>query len=68
MTGDERITELEIRVAEQERAIEELSDALTAQWRTIEELRGRLKRLSERLEAVEETAEGETPAARPPHY
>lgn len=68
MTGDERITELEIRVAEQERTIEELSDALASQWKTIEDLRGRLKRLSERLESVEETAQGKTPAARPPHY
>ncbi len=68
MTAENRLTELEIRTAEQERTIEELSDALAEQWKAIEKLQRLLKRLSDRLETVEENTRPETPVTKPPHY
>ncbi len=38
MTPDQRLTELEIRVAEQEKTIDELSSVLAEQWKTIDRL------------------------------
>jgi SlyX protein len=68
MNAENRLTELEIRTAEQERTIEELSDALAEQWKAIEKLQRQLKRLSDRVETVEENARPETPVTKPPHY
>jgi SlyX protein len=68
MTAQDRLTELEIRTAEQERTIEELSDALAAQWKTIDALQRQLKRLSDRLETVEDNVKTDIPVTKPPHY
>jgi SlyX protein len=68
MNAENRLTGLEIRTAEQERTIEELSDALAEQWKAIEKLQRQLKRLSDRVETVEENARPETPVTKPPHY
>jgi SlyX protein len=52
--SDERLTNLEIRAAEQERTIEELSEQIAEQWKTIEQLQKKLDALTNRLLALEE--------------
>ena len=64
----ERLTALEIRSAEQERAIEELSSQLVEQWKVIDRLQKKLDALTERFLALEgQTAPGHD-IARPPHW
>jgi len=73
MTDRERLTqqidELEIRVAHQDRTLEELNEAFAAQWRTIDELMRKLSALESRLHSVEQSADAPSPAEPPPpHY
>ncbi|MFB2552725.1 SlyX family protein [Ensifer soli] len=66
---DNRLTRLEELAAHQAKTIEELSDQLAGQWRTIEQMRAKLDRLAERFLAMEEAALDAPPAnQRPPHY
>ncbi|MCK5745693.1 MAG: SlyX family protein [Oricola sp.] len=64
-----RIEKLEERSAFQEQAIEDLSAALTEQWKLLESFKRDVRRLSDELKAVEEnmpqSGEREPP---PPHY
>ena len=53
MTAD-RVTTLEIRAAEQERTIEELSGQIAAQWKAIDGIQRRLEALAQRFLALEE--------------
>ncbi len=66
--AEDRLTVLEMRNAEQERTIAELSDQLTAQWKTIERMQKKLDTLTERFLALEEQTLPETPVTRPPHW
>ena len=65
---DERLVALEIRHAEQERTIAELSEQLAEQWKTIDRLQRKLDALTERFLALEERAAPETPVTKPPHW
>lgn len=65
---DERLVALEIRYAEQERTIAELSDQLAAQWKTLERMQKKLDALTERFLALDERAAPETPVTKPPHW
>ena len=67
-TSAERLTALEIRAAEQERAIEELSGQVAEQWKVIDGIRKKLDALTERFLALEEQAAPEVPVTRPPHW
>ena len=64
----DRLTTLEIRYAEQERTIEELSAQIAEQWKTIEALRKKLDTLSVRFVQLEEQAAPRPEAAKPPHW
>lgn len=66
--ADDRLTVLEIRNAEQERTVAELSEQLAAQWKTIERMQKKLDLLTERFLALEEQTMPETPVTRPPHW
>ncbi len=68
VTPADRITTLEIRAAEQERTIEELSGQIAEQWRTIERMQKKLDALTDRFLALEEQARPDTPVTRPPHW
>lgn len=69
MSGEQdRLTRLEILAAEQERTIAELSDQISAQWRTIDAMQRKLDVLTQRFLAVEEQVAPEIPVARPPHW
>ena len=63
-----RLTDLEIRSAEQERTIAELSDQVAEQWKVIERLQKKLDALTERFLSLEEQAAPEIPVTRPPHW
>lgn len=65
---DARITQLEETVAHQAKAIEELSDQLTQQWKVVEQTRAKLDRLTERFLSLEEQSLDAPAITRPPHY
>lgn len=64
-----RVETLEMGRAHQERAIEDLSEALAAQWKQVEALNRQVARLAEQVqEAQAAGGGGETPDPPPPHY
>lgn len=65
---EDRLTMLEIRAAEQEKTIEELSGQIAEQWATIEGLRRKLDALTDRFLVLEEQTAPDVPATRPPHW
>ena len=62
---NQRMEELEIRLAHQERMITDLNEVITAQWKKIEALERRLQRLDEEVQALDG---GDVPITKPPHY
>lgn len=64
-----RLDELEMRIAHQDSAIEELSELSIRQWKEIEALNEKLGYLKGKLQAVEDGMDG-TPGGEPPppHY
>jgi SlyX protein len=64
----DRLTTLEIRAAEQERTIEELSGQIAEQWKVIERLQKKLDALTDRFLALEEQAAPPIEAGKPPHW
>lgn len=65
-TPDQRIDELEMRIAHQEKTISDLNDVITAQWKRIERLERQLQRLDEEVQSLDSR---EAPAnQKPPHY
>lgn len=68
MTDDnDRVDRLEMRLAEQDRVIEDLDATVTAQWTAIDGLRRELNRFVDRLADAERRLPSE-PEAPPPHY
>ncbi|WP_206526079.1 MULTISPECIES: SlyX family protein [unclassified Mesorhizobium] len=68
MTPADRLTTLEIRAAEQEKIIEELSGQIAEQWKVIERMQRKLDALTDRFLALEEQTGDEVPVTRPPHW
>lgn len=66
--AEERITQLEMLAAEQEKTIGELSAEIAGQWRTIEKLQKKLDTLTERFLALEEQTAPDVPVTKPPHW
>jgi len=67
-TDEDRLTRLEIVVAEQEKTIGELSAEIAGQWKAIDGMRRKLDALTERFLELEEQARPETPVTKPPHW
>jgi SlyX protein len=67
-TDEDRLTRLEITVAEQEKTIGELSAEMAEQWKTIERMRKKLAVLAERFLELEEQARPDIPVTKPPHW
>jgi SlyX protein len=64
-----RIEALEIARAHQERTVEDLSEALAAQWKQIEGLTRQVARLSDQVQEAQAAAGGrDAPEPPPPHY
>lgn len=64
----DRLTTLEIRAAEQEQTIEELSGQIAEQWKVIERMQRKLDALTDRFLALEEQSSADVPVTKPPHY
>jgi SlyX protein len=64
----DRLTMLEIRAAEQERTIEELSGQIAEQWKVIDRLQKKLDSLTERFLALEGQTATPIEAGKPPHW
>ena len=64
----ERLTELEIRHAEQEKTIEELSGEIAEQWKLITALNKKLSALTDRFLELEEQTAPEISVTKPPHW
>lgn len=67
-SDSDRLIALEIRAAEQEKTIEELSGQLAEQWKVIDRLQKKLDALTERFLELEEQASPEIPVTKPPHW
>ena len=68
-TVDSRIEALEVRVAYQDKVIEDLNQAVIDQWKKIDALRRQLAEVLDRVEVVEDGAAGpRAPEPPPPHY
>ncbi|MEO9168243.1 MAG: SlyX family protein [Aestuariivirga sp.] len=65
MTDQTRISELEIRIAHQDKALGELNDVVLAQWKRIEALERQLTSMNEDMQHQDQ---GPVPVDRPPHY
>ena len=66
-TPDNRIPNLEARIAEQDRVIADLNDMVVAQWRKIDSLDRRVGELRDEFEAAAlARPDGQEPP--PPHY
>ncbi|CAO3419050.1 SlyX family protein [Azospirillum doebereinerae] len=67
---EQRLTDLESRVAHHERMAEEMSEVLYEQSRTIDRLTLHLRRLREQMAEVEAGGGGRSPQddRPPPHY
>ncbi|KFG69973.1 SlyX family protein [Microvirga sp. BSC39] len=66
---DARIEALEVRVAYQDKVIEDLNQAVIDQWKKIDALRRQLAEVQDRVEVVEDSAGGpRAPEPPPPHY
>jgi len=65
----ERMTELEIKLAHVEQAVNELSDVLYRQQGMLDRLETGFERLQQRVNASPDTAANADPAdEKPPHY
>ena len=68
-TVDSRIEALEVRVAYQDKVIEDLNQTVIDQWKKIDALRRQLAELLDRVEVVEHGSAGpRAPEPPPPHY
>jgi SlyX protein len=65
---DERLTTLEMRAAEQEKTIDELSGQIAEQWKVIERMQRKLDGLADRFLALEEQSAPDVPVTKPPHW
>lgn len=68
MREESRLVLLEVRAAEQERTIEELSGQIAEQWKVIERLQKKLDALAERFLALEEQSAPGHEITKPPHW
>ena len=66
--SEDRVVQLEILAAEQEKTIAELSEQLAEQWQVIDRMRKKLDTLTERFLALEEQAAPDVPVTKPPHW
>ncbi len=68
-TLNARIEALEMRLAHQDRMLEDLNETITRQWKEIDGLNRQVARLDDQLREVQASAgAGEGPEPPPPHY
>jgi len=67
-TDGDRLTDLELRYMKLERLVDELSDVVATQQRSLDRLGAELARAIARLHDLGERSEGPIPDEKPPHY
>lgn len=67
-TLTQRVDALEASRAYQDRMIEDLSEAVAAQWKLIETLKRQVARLTEQLHEIRASAGSGATEEPPPHY
>ena len=67
MTTDSRLEEIESKLAFQDDALQQLSEALVAQQGRIDRLEASIRSLAEQLRALKDRAP-DSPEPPPPHY
>ncbi|MBP2302974.1 SlyX family protein [Azospirillum picis] len=65
---EQRMADLEIRLAHHERMAEEMSEVIYAQGKTIDRLTAQVQRMRDRLEAAEYAIRSPQDDRPPPHY
>ncbi len=66
---DDKITNIEMTLAHQDKVIAELSDVINDQWREIEALKRQLNKTNSKIEELESSANGQDDAnVKPPHW
>lgn len=65
---DKRLTELETRYTYLERVVNDLSEVLHEQQRTIETLTGRVRQLQTVVTEAIQQSDDRPPQEKPPHY
>jgi SlyX protein len=68
MREESRLIVLEVRAAEQEQTIEELSGQIAEQWKVIERMEKKLDALTQRFLVLEEQAAPGHEVTKPPHW
>lgn len=68
MAHKEKIITLEIKVTEQEKLLDELSQVISDQWKTIDKMSKKLDALTKRFLELEEQATPDIPVTKPPHW
>jgi SlyX protein len=64
-----RIDALEMRLAHQDQTADDLNEAITSQWKVIDDLTRQVARLEAQLQEVRDSAGGaDGPEPPPPHY
>lgn len=65
MTDTSRLDALEVRIAHQDAAIEDLNETITSQWKEIDRLKREVERLTDRVANAEQSIGGD-PGDEPP--
>jgi SlyX protein len=68
MTDTARLDALEIRIAHQDAAIEDLNATITAQWKEIDRLKREVERLTDRVASAEASLPGDPQDEPPPPH
>lgn len=68
MESDERITQLEIKLAYMEDFMNQIQEVAVQQTRDIEKLKKENKMIADKIKELIDAAEGEIPNRKPPHY
>lgn len=65
---EDRITQLEIKLAYMEDFMNQIQEVAVQQTRDIEKLKAENKMMAEKIRDLIENAEGDIPNRKPPHY
>ncbi len=69
MSDSEKIQDLEIAMAHQDKVINELSDVMNAQWKEIESLKRKLMETNNKIDELESNSGGDDQSnVKPPHW
>lgn len=68
MENDERLDEIEIKLAYLEDFMNQLQEVTVQQTRDIEKLKKENKMMADKIKELSDAAEGDIPNRKPPHY